>query len=166
MTTNTDERITTARIEADPTIPAIRFVRDFAGTPEQLFRAHTDRDLFVQWNGPDDMETDLQVWDARTGGSWRYVTSDADGTYGFHGCFHEVRPDRIVQTFTFDGFPDGVALETITFTDLGDGRTRLEALSLCDSFEGRDMMLASGMEVGVHDGYAKLDALLAGGAVA
>jgi uncharacterized protein YndB with AHSA1/START domain len=163
--TETDERVTTARIEADPTIPGIRFTRDFAGTPEQLFRAHTDPELFVRWNGPDNMETDLQVWDARTGGSWRYVTSDANGTYGFHGCFHEVRPGRIVQTFTFDGFPDGVALETITFTDLGDGRTRLEALSLCDSFEGRDMMLASGMEVGVHEGYAKLDALLTDGAV-
>ena len=161
MSSTTDERITTARIEADPTIPGIRFVRDFQGTPEQLFRAHTEPDLFVRWNGPDGMDTDLQVWDARTGGEWRYVTSDDDGSYAFHGCFHEVRTDRIVQTFTFDGYPDGVALETITFTDLGDGRTRLEALSLCDSFEGRDMMLASGMEVGVHEGYAKLDGLLA-----
>ncbi len=165
--TSTDERITTARIEADPTIPGIRFARDFAATPEQLFRAHTERDLFVQWNGPDDMETDLQVWDARTGGSWRYVTSDANGTYGFHGCFHEVRPGnpgRIVQTFTFDGEPDGVALETLTFEDLG-GRTRLLAVSLCDSFEGRDAWLRSGMEVGVNEGYAKLDELLASGDV-
>ena len=161
MSNSTQERITTARIEADPTIPGIRFVRDFQGTPEQLFRAHTDPELFVRWNGPNGMDTVLQAWDARTGGEWRYVTSDSDGTYAFHGCFHEVRPDRIVQTFAFDGFPDGVALETITFTDLGDGRTRLEALSLCDSFEGRDMMLASGMEVGVHEGYAKLDGVLA-----
>ena len=165
MTVSTDERVTTARIEADPTIPGVRFVRDFEATPAQLFRAHTDRDLFVRWNGPASMTTDVQVWDARTGGSWRYVTRDERGEYGFHGCFHEVREDRIVQTFTYDGFPDGVALETITFTDLGDGRTRLEALSLCDSFEGRDMMLASGMEVGVHEGYAKLDGLLAGGVV-
>ena len=165
-TVTTDERITTARIEADATIPGIRFTRDFAATPEQLFRAHTDPELFVRWIGPDRMDTDLQVWDARTGGSWRYVTTDEDGgTYAFHGCFHEVRTDRIVQTFTFDGFPDGVALETITFEDLGDGRTRLQALSLCDSFEGRDMMLASGMEVGVHEGYARLDGLLADGAV-
>ena len=73
-TVATDERITTARIEADTTIPGIRFTRDFAATPEQLFEAHTDPELFVRWNGPDNMETDLQVWDARTGGSWRYVT--------------------------------------------------------------------------------------------
>ena len=57
--------------------------------------------------------------------------------------------------------PEGVALETMTVTDLGDGRTRLHAASLTDSFEGRDAWLASGMEVGITDGYAKLDALLA-----
>jgi hypothetical protein len=57
--------------------------------------------------------------------------------------------------------PEAIALETVTFEDLGDGLTRLHAFSLCDSFEGRDGMLSSGMDVGVHEGYAKLDALLA-----
>ena len=70
-----------------------------------------------------------------------------------------------MQTFTFDGYPDGVSLETMWFEDLGDGRTRLHAQSLVDSIEARDMMLASGMEVGIQDGYAKLDRLLADGAV-
>ncbi|MBA2497356.1 MAG: polyketide cyclase, partial [Acidimicrobiia bacterium] len=54
------------------------------------------------------------------------------------------------------------ALETLRFEDLGDGRTRLHAQSLVDSFEGRDQWLASGMETGVDEGYAKLDALIAG----
>jgi uncharacterized protein YndB with AHSA1/START domain len=85
--------------------------------------------------------------------------------FGFHGCFHEVRPDRIVQTFTFEGDPDGVALETLWFEDLGDGRTRLHAQSLVDSFEGRDAWLSSGMETGVDEGYTKLDGMLADGAV-
>jgi uncharacterized protein YndB with AHSA1/START domain len=61
--------------------------------------------------------------------------------------------------------PDEVALETMTFEDLGDGRTRLHAFSLCDSFEGRDAWLRSGMEVGVNDGYAAIDRLLAEGAL-
>ena len=42
----------------------------------------------------------------------------------------------------------------------GDGRTRLHAQSLVDSFDGRDAWLRSGMETGVNEGYAKLDALL------
>jgi len=84
--------------------------------------------------------------------------------YGFHGSFHEVRPWRIVQTFTFEGNPDGVALETLWF-DLSDGHARLRTQSLVDSFEGRDAMLRSGMEVGVDEGYAKLDRMLIDGAV-
>jgi uncharacterized protein YndB with AHSA1/START domain len=70
-----------------------------------------------------------------------------------------------VQTFTFEGYPDGVSLETMWFEDLGNGRTRLHATSLVDSLESRDAILASGMEVGVNDGYAKLDRLLSLGAV-
>jgi uncharacterized protein YndB with AHSA1/START domain len=59
--------------------------------------------------------------------------------------------------------PDGVALETLLFEDLGNGRTRLVATSLVDSFEDRDAWLSSGMEVGVNDGYAKLDKMLESG---
>ena len=85
--------------------------------------------------------------------------------YSFRGCFHEIG-DRLVQTFTWEGMPEGVSLETMTFEELGDGRTRLHAKSLCDSFEARDGWLSSGMEVGVNDGYAKLDDLVAAGEIA
>jgi uncharacterized protein YndB with AHSA1/START domain len=152
---------TEAAIEADPKLPIIRITRDFTATPQQLLRAHTDPDLFARWCGPDAGSIRIIHWDARTGGSWQYVHAMDDAEYGFRGTFHEVRPDRIVQTFTFEGMPDGVALETLTFEDLGDGRTRLHAQSLVDSFEGRDMWLRSGMETGVNEGYAKLDKVLA-----
>ena len=101
-------------------------------------------------------------FDCRTGGSYRYVHRRDGEEYGFHGCFHEVRPNElIVQTFTFEGMPDGVALEKLVFEDLGDGRTRLVATSLVDSFEDRDAFVASGMETGVVEGYERLDELLA-----
>ncbi|MBF9131222.1 SRPBCC family protein [Plantactinospora sp. S1510] len=150
-------------IEADPKVPVIRISRDFDGTPEQLFRAHTDPALYAQWVGPDAMETRILEWDARAGGGWRYVAGRDGEEYGFRGCFHEVRPDRIVQTFTFEGQPDDVALETLWFEDLGNGRCRLRVQSLVDSFEGRDAWLASGMETGVNEGYAKLDRMLVDG---
>jgi uncharacterized protein YndB with AHSA1/START domain len=157
--------VTEARIEADPTVPVIRITRDFAGTPEQLLRAHTDPELFARWIGPSSLSTRIDQWDARTGGSFRFVGARDGEEYAFRGCFHEVRPDRIVQTFTWEGMPDGVALETLIFEDLGDGRTRLHTSSLCDSFEARDGWLQSGMETGVNEGYAKLDGLLRDGAV-
>ena len=149
-----------ATIEADPTVPIIRITRDFDATPAQLLRAHTDPQLFARWVGPDGMDTRIVEWDATTGGRWRYVAGRDGEEYGFHGSFHEVGDDRIVQTFTFDGQPDSVALETLWFEELGDGRTRLHAQSLVDSFEGRDQWLAGGMEIGVEEGYAKLDALV------
>jgi uncharacterized protein YndB with AHSA1/START domain len=153
----------TARIEADPTLPIIRITRDFAATPAQLHRAHTDPELFARWAGPRSLQTRIEEWDARTGGCWRYVASREGVEFGFHGTFHEVRPDRIVQTFTFDGEPDGVALQTLRFEDLGDGRTRLHAQSLVDSFEGRDAWLRSGMESGVNEGYDRLEELVTDG---
>ncbi|XVQ15618.1 SRPBCC family protein [Spirillospora sp. CA-255316] len=157
--------ITQTAIEADPGLPVIRTARDFAATPERLLRAHTDPALFARWVGPDSMTTRIEHWDARTGGSWRYVSVRGGAEYRFHGCFHEVRPDRIVQTFAFEGDPDHVALETLWFQDLGGGRTRLRTQSLVDSFEGRDAMLRSGMETGVVEGYAKLERMLTDGAV-
>jgi uncharacterized protein YndB with AHSA1/START domain len=153
-------------IEADPTVPVIRITRDFQATPEQLFRAHTDPELFTRWIGPNRMGTRIDHWDARTGGSFRYASIAGDGTeFWFRGCFHEVRPDRVVQTFTFEGEPDGVALETLWFESLGNGRSRLHIQSLVDSFGARDAWLKSGMETGVQDGYAKLERMLADGIV-
>ncbi len=156
---------TEATIEADPQLPVIRITRDFAATPAQLLRAHTDPELFARWVGPEGMTAEIVEWDARNGGAWRYVTESNGQQHGFRGCFHEVGPERIVQTFTYEGMPEGVALETLTFEDLGNGRTRLHAQSLVDSFEGRDAWLRSGMETGVDEGYAKLDGLLRDGRV-
>ena len=156
---------TEAKIEADPNVPIIRITREFAGTPEQLLRAHTDPELFAQWIGPSSLDTRIDEWDARSGGSWRFVSTRDGEEYAFRGCFHDIRPDRIVQTFTYEGDPDGVALETLWFDDLGDGRTRLRTQSLVDSFEGRDAWLRSGMEVGVNEGYAKLEEMLTSDAV-
>lgn len=161
----TTENLTEAVIEAEELLPIIRIRRDFAATPAQLIRAHLDPDLFVKWIGPDGMDTRVITWDAREGGEWRYVAGRDGDEYGFRGCFHQISDDRIVQTFTFLGMPDDVSLETLRFEDLGDGRTRFHAQSLVDSFEGRDAWLASGMEVGVNDGYAKLDRLIALGDV-
>ena len=160
--------MTTARtheteIAADPDVPLIRITREFDAPPEKVFRAHTDADLIVQWLGPRRLEMKIDHFDCRTGGSYRYLHLEGGNEYAFHGCFHEVRPNElIVQTFTFEGMPDGVALEKLVLEDVGNGRTRLIATSLCDSFEDRNAMLASGMDVGVREGYERLDELLAG----
>ena len=159
MSTSTHE----TEITVDPKVPLVRITREFDAPRDKVFRAHTDPELIVQWLGPRGLEMDVDVWDCRTGGSYRYLHRRGEEAYGFHGCFHDVRPSEvIVQTFTFEGVPDGVALERVVFEDLGDGRTRLTATSLVDSFEDRDAFVATGMETGVQEGYRALDAVLAG----
>ena len=154
-----------AAITPDDRVPAIHVTRDFRATPAQLMRAHTDPEIFARWVGPHGMRVEIDQWDCRTLGSYRYGCHEADQEHWFRGTFPEVGKDRLVQTFCWEPMPEAIALETMTFTDLGDGWTRLHGFSLGDSFEGRDQMLASGMDTGVHDGYAKLDALLTGGAL-
>jgi len=151
-----------ATIEARPDLPVITITREFDASPERVFRAHVDPELFARWIGPRALSTTITAWDARTGGSWAY-RSDGEGfKTGFYGSFHEVRPhERIVQTFTWEGAPDGVSLETLTFEALDGGRCRLVGTSVVESIEIRDQILASGMETGVDEGYAKLDELLA-----
>ena len=152
------------RIDVAPEVPLVRITREFDAPRAKVSRAHTDPELVAQWLGPRGLEMTIDHYDCRTGGSDRYVHRQGEEEYGFRGCFHEVRPDElIVQTFTFEGMPDGVALEKMVLEDLGDGRTRLTATSLVDSFADRDAFVASGMEVGVREGYERLDEVLAQG---
>ena len=70
MTTNPE-----TRIERDPTVPLIRTIREFNAPPAKVFRAHTDPDLFVQWNGPANANMRINQYDCRTGGAYRYTVT-------------------------------------------------------------------------------------------
>ncbi len=150
------------QVTANPDLPTIEIVREFDAPVEAVFRAHTDAELVQQWLGPRGLTMTIERFDPQTGGAYRYVHTGDDGVdHRFYGAFHEVRPnDRIVQTFTYEGFPDGVSLEIARFEDIG-GRTRLTATSVLDSIESRDGLVSSGMETGIVEGYERLDELLA-----
>jgi uncharacterized protein YndB with AHSA1/START domain len=153
-------------IVADEKSPTIEIVREFDAPAEQVFRAHVDPELYARWVGPRSVTTRITRWDARTGGAWALANErDGEQIASFYGSFHEVRQhERIVWTFTYEGEPDAVALETLTFEEIEDGRTRLRVLSVVRDFQTRDGMLSSGMDVGVSEGYDKLDELLVMGA--
>lgn len=150
------------QIDAPAGAPWIDLVREFDAPVERVYQAHVDPDLIVRWLGPRDLEMTLDRWDARTGGEWAYAHRRGEEVYRFYGSFHELREnERIVQTFTFAGAPDAVALEIARFEALPGGRTRLVNRSVGSSVEERDAMVASGMEHGIIEGYRMLDALLA-----
>ena len=154
-------------IDAPSGKPWIDFTREFDAPVEAVFNAHRDPELVRQWLGPRGYEMDIERWDFTSGGGYRYTHRDGDNVYGFHGTFHTVRDNELaIQTFEFEGAPDEVAIEFMRFVDLGDGRCRLEGHSVGPTVEGRDMMIESGMEKGMVEGYERLDELVASASTA
>jgi uncharacterized protein YndB with AHSA1/START domain len=149
-------------ITAQPGTPFIEVTREVAATPAAVFRAHTEPDLVKRWLGPRDLEMEIFEYDVRSGGSYRYAHRADRGEFFFRGVFRSVEDGaRIVQTFEFEGAPGDVCLETVTFTDLGDGRTRIHGHSVFPSVEARDAAVENGMEAGIADSYERLGTLLA-----
>ena len=144
-----------------PTDREIHVERMFDAARERVLAAFTDPALIPAWWGPRGTTTVVDQMDVRPGGSWRFVMRDADGSEtGFRGTYREVSPpERIVQTFEWEGMPGHVSVETATFEDLGE-RTKVTTSSLFHTTEERDGMLASGMERGLSETYARLDELL------
>ncbi|HEV3322157.1 MAG TPA: SRPBCC family protein [Solirubrobacteraceae bacterium] len=148
LTTPTDREIVTERV--------------FDAPRERVFATYTDPELIPQWWGPRRMTTTVDQMDVRPGGSWRFVMREPDGReIGFKGIYREVTPpERIVQTFEWEGMPGHVIVETATFEEL-DGRTKVTTTSLFHTTEERDGMLASGMEGGLTESHERLAELLA-----
>jgi len=138
-----------------------RIERIFNASRDRVWRAFTERELIAQWWGRGN-GLDIEEFDPRTGGRWRFIEHAPEGPQGFRGAFREVVPqDRISQTFEWDGMPGYVVVDTAEFEDLGDGRTKLVTTSLFLSQEERDGMLQTDMATGAAEGYAALDRLLA-----
>ena len=149
-------------ITAPEGLPFIDIEREFDAPVEALFEAHRDPEKYKIWIGPNGYVTELPLFDFSSGGGYRFVSTDEQGqTYAFHGVFHVVRENEFaIQTFEFEGWPDVVSLESVTFTALDGGRARLNIHSVYPSVEARDGMVQSGMERGITEGYRKLDALV------
>jgi uncharacterized protein YndB with AHSA1/START domain len=150
------------QISAPDGLPFIDMTRTFDAPRELVWRAYTEPELMKQWLGPRKYTTTIEEYDVRDGGRWRYLQHDDKGnTFAFHGVFHGVpRPENFTQTFEFEGWPDNVALDTLSLEE-NDGRTTARTHSVYQSVAARNGMVESGMEDGVNDGFDRLDELLA-----
>lgn len=151
-------------ITAEPGKLEILIVREFDAERELVFKAFIDPDLYVQWIGPRELNTDLELFEPKNGGSWRYTQKDEQGNeFAFHGVNHEVKPpERMIGTFEFEGLPESghVMLQTAKFEELPGNRTKIITQSVFQSVEDRDGMIQSGMEDGLNQSYERLDELL------
>lgn len=103
----------------------------------------------------------IERMEVERGGHWRYVEHAPDGTHGFEGRYREIAPpERLVQTFEWDGAPGHVSVTTACLEGLGNARTRIVTTSLFHTKKERDDMLDSGMTQGLDLSYAELDRLL------
>ncbi|RKN29158.1 SRPBCC family protein [Micromonospora musae] len=138
----------------------ITLTRAFDAPRDLVFAAHSQAEHLKHWWGrgnPLDIEIDFRV-----GGRYRFVEHAQDGnSYAFRGEFREiVAPERIVQTFEYEGMPGHVLEETLTFTEQ-DGRTVVSSTSRFDTKQERDGMLDTGMTQGAAESYAALERHLA-----
>jgi uncharacterized protein YndB with AHSA1/START domain len=138
-------------------------IREFEAPRELVFRALNEPEMLKEWLGPRDLTLEIEKFEGRSGGSYRFINCNATGTrYCFNGVIHEVTaPERIIRTFEFEGLPERghVSLETATFEVLPKERTKLIIHSVFKSVEDRDGMIKSGMERGVVDSHERLDEL-------
>ena len=159
--TNDQEQAAKATVTT-PTDREIRVERILDAPRDRVFAIWTDPELIPEWWGPRSTTTIVDEMDVRTGGRWRFVMRNADGSESaFRGAYREVTPpERIVQTFEWEPMAGHVSVETATFEDLGD-RTKVTTVSLFHTNEERDGFLASGMESGLNETYSRLDEVLA-----
>jgi uncharacterized protein YndB with AHSA1/START domain len=138
-------------------------VREFDAPRELVFRAYSEKEILEQWLGPRELKIRYEKFDAYTGGSYRYIASLPNGfEIGYHGVCHEhTRPERIINTFEFEGLPEKghVAMETTRFEELANDRTRVTVQSVFQSVSDRDGAIQAGMERGVVDSHNKLEEL-------
>ncbi len=150
-------------VTAEPGKQEVFITREFDVPRELVYKAHIDPDLYVQWLGPRGYEMRLETFEPESGGRYRYIHIDQAGNeYGFHGVFHEISEERLIQTFEFEGLPEPghVTLDTMRLEELPGGRTRITIQSVFQSVSDRDGMVQSGMERGVREGYERLDEVL------
>ena len=154
--------VTTARSTiTTPTDREIHIERIVSAPRERVWRAYEDPALISQWWGRGN-RLDIERMEFARGGRWRYVEHSASGKWGFEGRYREVTaPERFVRSFEWDGMPAHVAIEFITLTDLGDGRTRIDIVMQMHTPEERDGFLNSGMQQGMDASFAELDRLVA-----
>jgi uncharacterized protein YndB with AHSA1/START domain len=152
----------TIDVTAEPGVPQVFINREVNAPREMVFRTFVEPDLVVQWLGPRRYKMTIDTWEMRDGGRYRYIHADDDGNaFAFRGVIHGTPSvDGIVQTFEFEAVPGHVALDTVYFDDLGNGRTLVRMISCYQSLADRDAMVGGGMAEGVEDGFLRMDELL------
>ena len=135
-----------------PSDREILITRELDAPAHLVYRAWTTPELVMQWWAGHRGRMTLAEIDLRVGGRWRYVmVANGGHEVGFNGEFREIVPnERIVRTEVYEAAPGEPAIVTDTFEAHGD-RTTVTMRMEVSSKEVRDMIVESGMEIGVQE---------------
>jgi len=114
----------------DAAAKGLTITRIFDASPERVWREWTEPERFADWFGGAASEVPLASvsMDVREGGSWRLTMFTQPGRREIHwkGEYQEVlEPTRLVFTVSDQPGEEAYELVTVSFTDLGDGRTEM-----------------------------------------
>lgn len=134
--------------------------RVFDAPRELVWKVLTEPEHIPNWWGLRDRPMTVEHMDVRVGGTWRWVTSTAEGeAVPFTGEYLEiVRPERLVNTEIYDVEPYNQgepAIVTQTLEDLG-GRTKLVNRSTFSSAEVLEAVLSTGMVGGAIESWDRM----------
>ena len=136
-----------------------------------VYRALLDPDAIAQWRVPAGMSSQVHVFDAREGGSFRVsLTYDAPTGTGksaqqtdtYHGHFVTLVPDeQVVEVFEFETGDPGLRGEMTMTTTLTDADGGTDVTVRHDGLP--DAVPAADNETGTRMALAKLARLVEGG---
>ena len=149
-------------LEQDPR--SIIGTRIFDAPRDLVFRVFTDPKHLSQWWGPDGFTTTTHSFDFKPGGVWRFVMHGPDGRdYQNRVTYDEiVPPERLV--YRHGGGEDvepAQFIQTLTFEDIGNGKTRLIWHGRFPSADERARVIKEyGADKGLAQTMARLDGYL------
>jgi uncharacterized protein YndB with AHSA1/START domain len=130
----------------------VRFTRIYDAPREAVWRAWTEPDQLARWWGTTgwSVETDTIVADVRVGGAFRIkgVRGDGGAEMETVGLYREVSPpERLVLEEPAEGNWHDGGVNTLTLTELDDGRTQMDILTVITTNDEMKGVMEGGMSV-------------------
>lgn len=142
----------------------VTITRIFDAPARLLFEAYSKPEHIMRWFGPEGWPVTMCEMDFRVGGKFRFAMTGPSGRQNtpFGGAYLEIVPDRkIVYDNGFETKGAGSMIVTVSFDELGDGRTRLTVHTVFESIAMCKSHMSRGFEQGTNSGLDQLADLAA-----
>ena len=142
----------------------ITITRVYDAPARLLFEAYSKPEHIKQWFGPKGWPVTLCEMDFRTGGRFRFAMTGPSGKQNtpFGGEYLEIVANRkIVYDNGFETKGAGRMVVTVTYDEIGGGKTRLTIHTVFESIAMRNSHVSRGFEQGTNSGLDQLGDLVA-----